>query len=102
MRVFDVGADGTLNGGDIFHKIAPGYCDGMKVDEDGNVWSSAADGVHCLSPQGRLLGKVRVPYRVSNLTWGGVHRNRLFIAASQRVFSIFLNRRGAPLPGAGR
>ncbi|SFM01340.1 SMP-30/Gluconolaconase/LRE-like region-containing protein [Methylorubrum salsuginis] len=74
----------------------------MKVDEDGNVWSSAADGVHCLSPQGRLLGKVRVPYRVSNLTWGGVHRNRLFIAASQRVFSIFLNRRGAPLPGAGR
>ncbi|MCJ2028820.1 SMP-30/gluconolactonase/LRE family protein [Methylobacterium sp. J-043] len=102
IRVFDVGADGTLNGGDIFHKIAPGYCDGMKVDEDGNVWSSAADGVHCLSPEGRLLGKVRVPYRVSNLTWGGVHRNRLFIAASQRVFAIFLNRRGAPLPGAGR
>ncbi len=52
IRVFDVGADGTLTGGDIFHKIAPGYCDGMKVDEDGNVWSSAADGVHCLSPQG--------------------------------------------------
>jgi len=102
ISVFDVGADGTLNGGDIFHKIAPGYCDGMKVDEDGNVWSSAADGVHCLSPEGRLLGKVRVPYRVSNLTWGGVHRNRLFIAASQRVFAIFLNRRGAPLPGAGR
>ncbi len=102
IRAFDVGADGTLNGGDIFHKIAPGYCDGMKVDEDGNVWSSAADGVHCLSPEGRLLGKVRVPYRVSNLTWGGVHRNRLFIAASQRVFAIFLNRRGAPLPGAGR
>lgn len=102
IRVFDVGPDGTLTGGDLFHKIEPGYCDGMKVDEDGNVWSSAADGVHCLSPEGQLLGRVRVPYRVSNMSWGGVHRNRLFIAGSQRVFSVFLNRRGAPLPGAGR
>ncbi len=102
IRVFDVGADNTLTGGDIFQTIKPGYCDGMKVDEDGNVWSSAADGVHCLSPEGQLLGKVRVPYRVSNMTWGGVHRNRLFIAGSQRVFSIFLNRRGAKVPGAGR
>ncbi len=96
IRVFDVGADGTLNGGDIFHKIAPGYCDGMKVDEDGNVWSSAADGVHCLSPEGRLLGKVRVPYRVSNLTWGGVHRNRLFIAASGSACSRSSSTAAAP------
>ena len=72
IRVFDVGADrATLSGGDIFHKIEPGYCDGMRVDEDGNIWWSAADGVHCISPDGKLLGKILVPYRVSNLTFGG-------------------------------
>lgn len=102
IRVFDVAAGGTLSDGRTFHKIEPGYCDGMKVDEHGNVWSSAADGVHCLSPDGTLLGKIKLPYRVSNLAWGGVHRNRLFIAGSQRVYAIFLNLRGAPVPGLGR
>ena len=61
IRVFDVGAAGRLSGGDIFHKIEPGYADGLCVDEDGNLWSSAADGVHCIDPDGRLLGKVLVP-----------------------------------------
>jgi gluconolactonase len=102
IRVFDVAEDGTLSSGRIFHKIEPGYCDGLKVDEDGNVWSSAADGVHCLSPTGQLLGKIGVPHRVSNVAWGGgPYRNRLFIAGSQRLYAIFLNRRGAPLAGAG-
>ncbi len=98
IRVFDVGADGKLSGGGIFAKIEPGYCDGMTVDEDGNVWSSAADGVHCLSPAGDLLGKVLVPYRVSNLKFGGPSRNRLFVGGSQTLYSIFLNRRGLPFP----
>jgi gluconolactonase len=98
IRVFDVGPDNTLSGGGLFHKIVPGYCDGMKVDEDGNIWSSAADGVHCLSPDGTLLGKIRVPYRVSNLAFGGLHRNRLFIGGSHTLYSIFLDRRGTPLP----
>jgi gluconolactonase len=98
IRVFDVGADGKLSGGETFAKIEPGYCDGMTVDEDGNVWSSAADGVHCLSPDGDLLGKILVPYRVSNLKFGGQARNRLFIGGSQTLYSIFLNRRGLPFP----
>jgi gluconolactonase len=98
IRVFEVGADGALSGGEIFHKIEPGYCDGLCVDEDGNLWSSAADGVHCIDPDGRLLGKIRVPYRVSNLTFGGAQRNRLFIGGSQTLYAIFLNRRGAQWP----
>jgi gluconolactonase len=102
IRVFEVGTDGTLSKGKSFHKVDPGYCDGLKVDEDGNVWSSAADGVHCIAPDGKLLGKIKVSHRVSNVAWGGVHRNRLFIAASQRVYATFLNRRGAPVPGLGR
>ena len=98
IRVFDVDADGQLRGGSIFHKIEPGYADGLRVDEDGNLWSSAADGVHCISPEGRLLGKVRVPHRVSNLTFGGIFRNRLFIGGSHTLYAIFLNRRGAAWP----
>jgi gluconolactonase len=98
IRVFDVGAAGRLSGGDIFHKIEPGYADGLCVDEDGNLWSSAADGVHCIDPDGRLLGKVLVPWRVSNLTFGGALKNRLFIGGSHTLYSIFLNRRGVLWP----
>jgi gluconolactonase len=98
IRVFDVGSNGTLSGGDLFHKIEPGYADGLCVDEDGNLWSSAADGVHCIDPQGKLLGKIIVPYRVSNLTFGGPSRNRLFIGGSHTLFAIFLNRRGIRWP----
>ena len=98
IRLFNVGADGLLRGGDIFHQIEPGYADGLAMDEDGNVWASAADGVHCIDPEGRLLGKVLVPHRVSNLTFGGAHRNRLFIGGSHTLYSIFLNRRGAAWP----
>lgn len=98
IRVFDVAPDGTLSGGEAFHRIEPGYCDGMAVDEDGNIWSSAGDGVHCLSPAGDLLGKIRTPGRVSNLAFGGLHRNRLFIGVSDRLCAIFLNRRGVAFP----
>ncbi|HEX3895327.1 MAG TPA: SMP-30/gluconolactonase/LRE family protein [Rudaea sp.] len=98
IRVFDVRSDNTLGGGSMFHTIAPGYCDGLRIDEDGNLWSSAADGVHCIDPDGRLLGKILVPFRVSNLTFGGIHRNRLFIGGSHTLYSIFLNRRGATWP----
>jgi gluconolactonase len=98
IRAFDVDGQGQLSGGEVFHKIEPGYCDGLCVDEDGNLWSSAGDGVHCIDERGRLLGKIRVPYRVSNLTFGGRHRNRLFIGGSQTLYAIFLNRRGAQWP----
>jgi gluconolactonase len=98
IRVFDVMPDGGLRGGDVFHKIEPGYADGMCVDDEGNLWSSAADGVHCIAPDGKLLGKILVPYRVSNLAFGGLLRNRLFIGGSHTLYAIFLNRRGAARP----
>jgi gluconolactonase len=99
IRVFDVATDGvTLMGGSVFHKIEPGYADGFRVDEDGNLWSSAADGVHCISPRGKLLGKIHVPARVSNVTFGGPSKNRLFIGGSQTLYAIFLNRRGVQVP----
>lgn len=98
IRAFDVNEHGKLQGGGIFHKVEPGYADGICVDEDGNLWSSAADGVHCIDPDGRLLGKILVPYLVSNLTFGGYWKNRLFIGGSHTLYAIFLNRRGAGWP----
>jgi gluconolactonase len=102
IRVFDMAPGGLgLSGGEVFHTITPGYCDGLRVDEHGNIWSSAADGVHCLSPDGALLGKVLVPHRVSNLCFGGATKNRLFIGGSHTLYSIFLNHAHSPeQPGA--
>lgn len=99
IRIFQLKPDGkTLSGGEVFYKIEPGYCDGMRVDEDGNIWSSAADGVHCISPGGELLGRIFVPHVVANLTFGGTVKNRLFIGGSNTLYSIFLNCRGAQTP----
>jgi gluconolactonase len=99
IRVFDVLDDGKrLAGARVFHKIAPGFADGFRVDEDGNVWSSAADGVHCIAPDGTKLGAIKVPFTVSNLTFGGRNRSRLFICASHTLFAIYTNQRGAQRP----
>lgn len=100
IRVFDVRDDGTLAGGDVFHKVSPGYADGFRCDEHGNIWSSSADGVHCISPQGELLGKVMVPSLVSNVAFGDRFRSRLFVCASHSLYAIFLNVRGATWPRA--
>ena len=98
IRVFDVTSRNTLKGGDVFHKITPGAADGITMDEDGNIWSSAADGVHCISPEGHLMGKILLPSLVANLTFGDARRNRLFIGASHTLYSVYLNRRGVAFP----
>ncbi|KMK68268.1 SMP-30/gluconolactonase/LRE family protein [Puniceibacterium sp. IMCC21224] len=94
IRAFAVAPDGTLSGGAVFHKIAPGAADGFRVDTDGNLWSSAADGVHCLSPAGVPLGKILVPELVSNLCFGGRGKHVMFITATTSVYSIALIRAG--------
>ena len=98
IRAFHVGDDGALSGGRDFHRISPGYADGFRVDEDGNLWSSAADGVHCIHPSGVLLGKIRTPARVANVAFGGRNRSRLFICASHSLLAIYTNVRGAVRP----
>ncbi|MFN7165891.1 MAG: SMP-30/gluconolactonase/LRE family protein [Pannonibacter sp.] len=97
IRVFDM-VGGRPTNGRIFHVITPGCADGMRVDSDGNVWSSAADGVHCISPDGHLMGKILVPELVSNLCFGGQAKHRLFITATTSVYSVVLNRRGIQAP----
>lgn len=96
IRRFRVNADGrSLSGGEIFHKISPGWADGFRVDEHGNLWCGAADGVHVIAPDGTLLGKVLVPRRVSNLCFGDRFGSRLFLCASTALYALFTATRGA-------
>ncbi len=97
ILVFDAGS-GRPKGGRLFHKASPGCADGVQVDSDGNLWSSAADGVHCIAPDGHLMGKVLVPEVVSNLCFGGRAKHRLFITATTGVYSVVLNRKGVQWP----
>lgn len=98
IRKFAIEQDGTLSGGESFHVVEPGYADGFKVDDRGNLWSSAADGVHCIAPDGRLLGKICAPFPVANVCFGGRNRSRLFICASHSLLAIYTNVRGCVLP----
>lgn len=98
IKVYDLGGAGVVSGGSIFHKIEPGLSDGFRLDSDGNVWSSAADGVHCISPSGKLLGKILVPETVSNVCFGGRCKQQLFITASTSIYSVKLNRKGIQKP----
>ncbi len=98
IRVFDVDADNRLSGGAVFHQISEGFADGFRLDSDGNLWSSAADGVHCINPSGELIGKVLVPELVSNVCFGGRSKHQLFITASTSVYMISLNRQGVQWP----
>jgi gluconolactonase len=96
IRRFRVNPDGrSLSGGEVFHRITPGWADGFRVDEHGNLWCGAADGVHVIAPDGTLLGKVLVPQRVSNLCFGDRYGSRLFLCASTALYALFTNTRGA-------
>jgi len=98
IRAFDVVDGVRLAGGRVFAEIGAGVPDGLRVDTDGNVWTSAGDGVHCLAPDGTLLGRIRVPGPVANLTFGGPARNRLFITANRALYSVFVAATGAQRP----
>ncbi|MGI3901647.1 MAG: SMP-30/gluconolactonase/LRE family protein [Janthinobacterium lividum] len=95
IRVFDVSDDGSrLARGRVFHEVSPGLSDGFRLDEEGHVWTGAGDGVHCLSPEGVLLGKIKLTNTVANLCFGGRNRAQLFICASHTLYSIYTNVRG--------
>jgi gluconolactonase len=78
-----------------------GGSDGIRCDVEGNLWASAGwvgdgfDGVHVFNPEGKLIGHIKLPETTSNLCFGGPKRNRLFITASQSLFSLHVNTRGA-------
>jgi len=95
LRSSDQANAGLPDAGQVFHSISPGASDGFRLDTDGNLWSSAADGVHCISPDGDLQGKILVPEVVSNVCFGGRRKHQLFITATSSIYAISLNRNGA-------
>ncbi len=99
LRRFEVSDDGTLRGGEEFAPCGAGSFDGVRLDETGRVWVAAHDGLHCFDPDGTLIGKLRLPEIVSNLTFGGIKRNHLFITATSSVYMIRVNVNGARYPG---
>jgi gluconolactonase len=103
IQVFDV-ADNKLRGQKQFTDMKlngrAGGSDGIRVDVDGNVWSAASggsgyDGVHVFTPQGQRIGMILLPEICANLCFGGPKRNRLFMAASQSLYSVYVGTRGA-------
>ena len=97
VRRFTVSADGrSISGGEVFATCAVGLHDGFRVDVHGNLWLSAGDGVHCITSDGSLLGKILIPESVANVCFGGPKLNRLFICGTTSLYSVFLNTRAAP------
>ena len=105
VHVFDVGVDNRVSNGRLFTncmvdqvKCGP---DGLRCDVDGNVWiaSNAGralgySGVTVWNPAGTLLGRIRLPEVCGNLAFGGPKRNRLFMAASQSIYALYVGTQG--------
>lgn len=78
-----------------------GFADGIRADEDGNIWAAMGwvgdgyDGVHVFAPDGTRIGQIRLPEICGNLCFGGSKRNRLFMAASQSLYAVYVETRGA-------
>lgn len=81
----------TLADGEIFAECTNGLFDGFRFDSDGRIWSSAADGVHCLDQTGKLIGKIHIPEFVSNVCFGGERLNRLFITGTTSLYGVYLD-----------
>ncbi len=104
--VFDVGADNKLSNGKRFSdfmvdgvKCGP---DGIRCDVNGSLWCSSNagravgyNGVTVWTPEGKLIGRIRLPEVCANICFGGPKRNRLFMAASQSLYALFVNTQGA-------
>jgi gluconolactonase len=106
IHVFDVGTDNKLTNHKVFTdcmvdgvKCGP---DGLRCDVDGNLWASSNagravgySGVNVWSPEGKLIGRIRLPEICGNVCFGGPKRNRLFMAASQSIYAVYVNTQGA-------
>jgi len=93
IKVYDVTSDGLANGRMFFDGIGSGVIeegipDGMKCDEQGNIWVTGPGGVWVISSEGEHLGTVKIPENVGNLTWGGADWHTLFIPSSTSLYAV--------------
>ncbi len=101
IRLYDVVDDGAgLANPRNFADLAGGSPDGFRVDVEGNLWcgwgpDEAHNGVAVFAPDGTMIGRIALPERCANLCFGGVKRNRLFMAASRSLYAVYVNTEGA-------
>jgi gluconolactonase len=103
ILAYDVSADGrAIANKRVLIDAGPGGTpDGMRCDVDGNLWCGwgmgkpELDGVLVFAPDGAKLGFIRLPERCANVCFGGAMRNRLFMAASQSMYALYVNTQGA-------
>ncbi len=101
IRVYDVAGGGTrLANAKVLIACGAMLPDGMRCDTDGNLWigmggGEGNDGVAVYAPDGTMIGKIDTPERVANLCFGGLKRNRLFMAGSTSLYSLFTEAQGA-------
>lgn len=88
IRRFRLGGDAGIADEGVFATLDCGLPDGIAVDERGNVWSSAGDGVHCFAPDGGLLGKILLECATSNLCFGGPSNDQLFMTTAKRLLAL--------------
>jgi gluconolactonase len=98
IRAFKVGSNNSLKGGKAQFILKDGFPDGFRVDTDGNVWTSAGAGIDVFAASGDLLGRINFPQIVSNLTFGGPKRNRLFVTCTHELYSVYVTATGAQRP----
>ncbi|MEW6356195.1 MAG: SMP-30/gluconolactonase/LRE family protein [Planctomycetota bacterium] len=101
IRAFDVKEDGALANGRVFAELQhddPGLPDGMKVDVEGNVYSTGPGGVWVINPKGELLGRVVTPEVPANCAWGDADWKSLYITARTSVYRVKLNIQGVKVP----
>lgn len=100
IKRFDVDGRSLRNGRrfaqlDIPGTGGPSAADGIRCDADGNVWAGARPGVQVLTPGGERIGMIRLPETCANVCFGGQRRNRLFMAASQSLYALYVETTGA-------
>ena len=98
IMAFDVVDLRRLASPRIFAVIEPGVSDGMRVDVEGNLWTSSGDGVQVYDAAAVELGRILLPEEAANCTFGGPDGRRLFITATSTLWSIDVGIRGAVTP----
>jgi gluconolactonase len=102
ILVYDVESGSRVTNGRAFCDMSPGRSDGIRCDVDGNLWAASgfggegSNGVFVFARDGKHIGRVNLPEACSNLCFGGVKRNRLFMTGSQSLYAVYVDTQGAP------
>jgi gluconolactonase len=100
IRAFDVNADGSVRNGRVFHTLTgteAGVADGMKCDQEGNVYCTGPGGIHVMDAAGKLLGRLRVAGHCTNFAWGDDDWRSLYYTTYHGVHRTRLNIPGVPV-----